>query len=94
MRGTEKDPNTKKKLTFGERMRLLKEQRKKAWEDKQLLERFPSQPSLEAKIQEYYVMPMSVTAPVERRVDITEPMSPLERAVAKLREQASQMPGA
>ena len=82
--------NIVKKPSFGIKMRDLKEKRAKEVADKRLLEQFLSQPSLEAKIQQHLVMPIDVTGATPIKV-ITEPMTPLERTIQRLREISSNL---
>lgn len=77
-----------KKLNFGQRMQELKRKKAQEAKDKELLERFPPLPPLDAKIEEHLTIPLDATAPIEARTVIVQSQTPLERAVQTLREKA------
>lgn len=89
------------KLNFGQRMKLLREQRRKELLDKEFSLKFPPQPSLQARIGEFLVIPPTnvPTPPMPEGYApqgevikvIQEPQSALERTIQHMRDQANKL---
>lgn len=93
---------TSTKLNFGQRMWLLKQQRAKAAKDKALIDQFPPVAPINMPVPTTYIykpVELKVTAPtvpdfpgtvIEQHVQAVM-MSPFDKAIQHLREQANKI---
>ena len=81
-----------KSLNFGQRMKLLRDQRRKEILDKEFSLKFPPQVSLEARIAEVLVIPPQVPAELPTIKVVQQPKTVLEQTIERMRQQAERLP--